>query len=93
MNASKWARWFTVGLLALVAQTGRFANLAAQAGPETVAPLLEKPVQSPALTAYQLRRYMMQRAAKPVLPASAEEWTRQAQAYRQHILHDVAFHG
>jgi len=93
MKASRWARWFAVSLVALFGQTGRFANLAAQAGPETVAPLLEKPVQSPAVTADQLRRYLLHRAAKPIAPASAERWTRQAQTYRQHILQDIAFHG
>src|SRR5215468_10562086 len=93
MNASRWARWFAISLLTLFGHPGRFANLAAQAVPETVAPLLEKPVQSPAVTADQLRRYMLHRAAKPIAPASAEKWTRQAQTYRQHILQDIAFHG
>jgi dienelactone hydrolase len=93
MNASRWARWFAIGLLAVVGPAGRFTNLAAQAVPETVAPLLEKPVQSPGVTAYQLRRHMMQRAVKPVAPATAEEWTRQERAYRQHILQDIVFHG
>jgi len=94
MNASRWAHWFAISLLlALGGQSGRFANLAAQAVPETVAPLLEKPVQPPSVTAYQLRRHMMQRAKKPVPPQSAEEWARQAQVYRRHILEDVAFHG
>src|SRR5215831_10734618 len=64
MNASRSARWFAISFLALVSHTGRFANLAAQAVPEAVAPLLEKPVQSPAVTAYQLRSFMMRRAVK-----------------------------
>jgi len=93
MNATRWARWLAVGLLVLFGATGRLANLKAQAVSEAVAPLLEKPVQSQALTAYQLRRYLIERAAKPVPPASAEEWTRQAQKYRRHILEDIAFHG
>ena len=93
MNATRWARWLAVSLLVLFGPTGRFANLAAQAVPETVAPLLEKPVQSPALTAYQLRRYLIERAVKPVPPASAEEWNRKTQKYRRHILEDIAFHG
>lgn len=93
MNASRWSRWCAVSMLAVFGPTCHLAALKAQAVPENVAPLLEKPVQSPAVTADQLRRYMMKRAAKPVIPAKAEDWTRQAQAYRKHILQDIAFHG
>lgn len=93
MKALRRVGWLTVGLLASVGLSGRFGNVAAQAGSDTVAPLLEKPVQSPAVTAYQLRRHMLGRAVKPVAPRSAGEWTRQVQAYRQHLLNDIAFHG
>ena len=82
-----------VCVLALFGQGRHFAVLQAQAIPETVAPLLEKPVQTPAVTAYQLQRYMMKHITKPRRPTSADEWTRQAQQYRKHILEDVAFHG
>ena len=93
MNASRWWRRCAVCLLAIFGHACHFSALSAQAIPESVAPLLEKPVQSPAVTADQLRRYMMKRAVKPVVPANAEDWTRQAQAYRKHVLEDIAFHG
>jgi dienelactone hydrolase len=64
-----------------------------QAIPETVAPLLEKPVQPTAITAYQLQSYMMKRIPKPVVPAAKAQWTAEAQRLRRHILEDVAFHG
>lgn len=64
-----------------------------QATTEAVAPLLEKPVQTQAVTAYQLQSYLMKRIVKPVPPATAEEWTREAQKYRRHVLEDVVFHG
>lgn len=93
MNTHRWMRWSAVCVLVLFGQGRHFANLQAQAIPETVAPLLEKPVQPAAVTAYQLQRYMMKHVTKPQRPTSAEEWTRQAQQHRKHILEDVVFHG
>jgi hypothetical protein len=65
----------------------------AQAVTEIVTPLLEKPVQPTSVTAYQLQTHLIKRIAKPVAPASASEWTAQAQKFRAHILNDIAFHG
>ena len=64
-----------------------------QAISETVAPLLEKPVQPTAVTAFQVQTYMMKRIAKPVAPATVEQWTAEAQKLRKHILEDIAYHG
>jgi dienelactone hydrolase len=65
----------------------------AQAISDTIAPLLEKPVQPTAVTAYQLQVYMMKHIPKPVVPATAEQWTAEAQKLRKHILGDIAYHG
>jgi dienelactone hydrolase len=65
----------------------------AQAVSDTVAPLLEKPVQPVSVTAYQLQAYMMKHIPKPVPPATAEQWTAEAQKLRKHILDDIAYHG
>jgi len=65
----------------------------AQAISETVAPLLEKPVQPTAVTAFQLQTYMMKHIAKPVAPATAEQWTAEAKKLRKHVLEDIAYHG
>jgi len=71
-----------------------FAGLArAQAVSDTVAPLLEKPVQPIAVTAYQLQVYMMKHIPKPVAPATAEQWAAEAQKLRTHVLQDIAYHG
>ncbi len=78
-------------LLTLLVATAAFAG--AQAVVDTVAPFLDKPVQPIAVTAYQLQKYMMKRIPKPVPPASADQWTVDAQKLRRHILEDVAFHG
>jgi hypothetical protein len=78
-------------LLALLLLCAGSAN--SQAIAETVAPLLEKPVQPTAVTAYQLQAYMMKRITKPTIPATAEQWTAEAAKFRKHILDDVAYHG
>jgi hypothetical protein len=65
----------------------------AQAIADTVAPLLEKPVQPTAVTAYQLQSYMMKQIVKPALPATAEQWTEEAKKLREHVLKDIAYHG
>src|SRR5690242_15064775 len=93
MNAFKWAHWWVVCVLTLIGPTCRLADLEAQATPETVSPLLEKPVQVTGVTAYQLQRYMMKQVARPAVPETAEAWTREEESYRKHILEDVAFHG
>jgi len=67
--------------------------LGAQAIVDTVAPLLEKPVQTPAVTAYQLQTFLMKRIPQMPTPSSAEQWTAEAQKLRKHILDDIAFHG
>jgi Acetyl xylan esterase (AXE1) len=64
-----------------------------QAIKETVEPLLKDPVQPTGVTAFQLQEYMMKRTVKPVPPATAEDWSAEAQKLRKHILEDVAFHG
>jgi dienelactone hydrolase len=64
-----------------------------QAIADTVAPLLEKPVQTTAVTAYQLQAYMMKHITKPAPPATAEQWTAEAQKLRKHVLEDIAYHG
>jgi len=65
----------------------------AQATRDAVAPLLEKEVQPKAVTAYQLQRYLMKNIPKPMVPATAEEWSREARKLRKHILQDIVFHG
>jgi hypothetical protein len=67
--------------------------LGAQAVVDTVAPLLEKPVQPSAVTAYQLQTFLMKRIPQMPTPSGAEQWTAEAQKLRKHILDDIAFHG
>lgn len=78
-------------LLILLMTSALFAN--GQAISDSVAPLLEKPVQPTSVTAYQVQKYMMNHITKPVLPATPEQWTAEAQMARKRILQDVIFHG
>ena len=80
-----------VASLSILATAGGLAN--AQATTDTVAPLLEKPVQPKAVTAYQVQRYLMKRITKPVVPATADAWNAEAQKLRKHVLEDVVYHG
>jgi dienelactone hydrolase len=65
----------------------------AQTNPRQLAPILEETLQAPAVTAYQLRQYLMNRV--PPLPsvADAGKWTAEAGRIRRHLLDDVVFHG
>ncbi len=83
--AKRFACW-SIFLFARFISSGS-AN--AQAIADTVAPLLEKPVQPTAVTAFQLQSYMMKHIAKPVVPATAAQWTAEAQKFRKHILEDL----
>src|SRR5215471_3740720 len=65
----------------------------AQAILGTVAPLLEKEVQPKAVAAYQLQQYLMKDIPKPLLPANDEQWSKQAQKLRAHVLKDIVYHG
>ena len=65
----------------------------AQSSPQLLRPLLTPRLQSPDVTAFQLREYLIGKA--PVLPAatSADAWTAEAKRLRKHLLDDVVFHG
>ena len=65
----------------------------AQAILGTVAPLLEKEVQPKAVAAYQLQQYLMKDIPKPLLPDNAEQWNKQAEKLRAHVLKDIVYHG
>ena len=65
----------------------------AQSTPETLDPILGGLNLSPAVSAFQVRQYILSRIAPPPNPQSSEAWTAEANRIRQHTLRDVAFHG
>ena len=54
---------------------------------------LAHPVQPPAVTQFQLQRYLMDRIPPLPRPSGPEQWTAEVKRLRKHILDDVAFHG
>ncbi len=76
-------------LSALVCSAAVFA----QTEPETVAPFLEPRLVPPEVIAAELRAYLMQKARRLTVPASGEQWTRDAAELRKQILSRIVFHG
>src|SRR5262245_27118224 len=66
---------------------------AAQTESRQLVPMLEEQIQTPEVTAYQLRRFVLNRIAKLPSPASSGQWTAEAKQIRQRILNEVVFHG
>jgi len=70
------------------------ANMAqAQADAQSVGAILSEEIQSPQVSLFQLRHYLLQHVAKPPAPASAQQWTAESKRLRTHLLKDVVFHG
>lgn len=90
MKLSRQASYVLAALSILFATV---SSVWPQAISDTVAPLLEKPVQPPAVTAFQIQKYLMQHIPKPVAPPTAEQWNIDAKKLRKHILEDIVFHG
>jgi hypothetical protein len=88
-----WLRRVPRFAVLLFCVLGAGGSVGAQAISDTVAPLLQKPVQPTAVTTFQLQSYMMKHISKPVPPATAEQWNAEAQKLRKHILQDIAYHG
>ncbi|MBI2680916.1 MAG: hypothetical protein HYX25_07925 [Candidatus Solibacter usitatus] len=76
-------------LLAMLAAAGALA----QTSPQQVKPMLEQPIATPDVVAYQLRHYLRGRIARPAAPATREQWTAEALRIRKRLLDDVVFHG
>ena len=82
---------FRLFLIAFMAAAGAIA--AAQTVPGTVNQFLPVRLQSEDVVTYQMQQFLMDRAPSLPHPASAEQWTAQAQQIREHVLNDVIYHG
>jgi dienelactone hydrolase len=69
------------------------ASAFGQADPDSLKDILREESLSPAVSAFQVRQYILNRIASPPRPQSAEAWTTEAARIRQHVLRDVVFHG
>lgn len=65
----------------------------AQSTSRMVNQFLPKRLQSAGVVTYQMQQFLMKRAPKLPHPASAEQWTVEAQRIRRHVLNDVIYHG
>lgn len=79
-------------LVAVLGSLGSAVALA-QTVPGTVHQFLPARLQSADVVTYQMQQFLMDRAPKLPHPASAEQWTSQAQQIRDHVLNDVIYHG
>src|SRR5271157_3820990 len=64
-----------------------------QADPEMLKDVLGAENLPPAVSAFQVRQYILGRIASPPNPQSSEAWTAEAKRIREHVLRDVVFHG
>jgi hypothetical protein len=64
-----------------------------QSRPRDIAPVLEHPLETPDVVAFQVRQYLFQRAPHLPAAANAAQWTSEAERTRKHLLDDVVFHG
>jgi dienelactone hydrolase len=69
------------------------APLLAQTEPGYLKGILAEPVLPPDVALFQLRQYILNRVPHLPAPASAAEWTAQAEKVRAGVLRDVVYHG
>jgi dienelactone hydrolase len=81
-------------LLVCLAVVGRINKARGQTTAlPSVEETLSHPVQSSAVTDFQLQQYLLARIPKLPTPATAAQWTSETQRMRTHVLDDIAFHG
>jgi dienelactone hydrolase len=64
-----------------------------QSSSSQLAPVLSEEIQAPAISVFQMKQYLLKKAAKPPAPASADQWTTESKRLRERLLKDVVFHG
>lgn len=69
------------------------STLVAQSDPEQVHKILEPPLLTPDVVAFECRQYLRAKAPKLQVPANREAWSEEARRMREHVLNDVVFHG
>lgn len=82
---------FGMLLVVMILLGGGWAG--AQTVPGVIEPILSKRLQPAQAVTFQLQHFLLKRAPKLPTPASAAEWTGEAQRIRKHVLQDVFFHG
>jgi hypothetical protein len=80
-------------LLLALATLMSAANLAGQADPGIIQPILARQLQSPQVVTYQLQQFLEAKVPALAVPPSAAQWTAEEDRIRRHLLDDVVFHG
>lgn len=68
-------------------------SAAGQSDTRQLQSLLSPSIQSPRVTEFQLRQYLMKHTKPIPVPSDGPKWTAEAQRIRTHLLDDVIFHG
>jgi dienelactone hydrolase len=77
----------------LIASLSLAASAMGQSRARDLAAVLQTRLETPDVVAFQLRQYMYQRIPRLATPATAAQWTAEADRMRKHLLDDVVFHG
>ena len=64
-----------------------------QSDPDEIGQVLGEEILAPDVALHQIKSYILSRAAPPPAARNAQQWTEEAKRLRQHLLHDVVFHG
>lgn len=83
---------FRILLPALAFLAGSVAAVA-QTVPGTVNQFLPKPFQPASVVTYQMQEFLLKQTPGLPHPASAAQWTAEAQHIREHMLNDIVYHG
>lgn len=81
-------------LLVVVLMLSSAAAVWAQGEAEDIQAVLKDEIMAPQVAEFQIRQYISNATiGAPKVPASAQEWTKEADRRRQHLLNDVVYHG
>lgn len=64
-----------------------------QSSSSQLTPVLSEEIQSPVISVFQMKQYLLKKAAKPPAPTSADQWTAESKRLRERLLKEVVFHG
>jgi dienelactone hydrolase len=79
--------WLLVALLVTA------FSVTAQSRSEDMAVILERPLETPDVVAFQIRQYLFRKISPLPAPQDAAQWSAEAERIRKHLLDDVVYHG
>jgi dienelactone hydrolase len=64
-----------------------------QSTPAQLTPVLSEEIEAPAVSVFQMKQYLLTKAAKAPAPTSTDQWTTDSKRLRERLLKEVVFHG